>query len=182
MTTVSLSGGGGLDRKLSELAAKVSRPATLRVGFLEGSTYPDGTPVAQIAAIQNFGASHIPARPFFTNFIRRYRGTWGARLAKILEFTDWDAERALGIMGAEMEGQLKQQIRETNEPPLSEVTLMLRAMRRGRKGDRVTLAELAEAYRRVQAGDESGVSGTEAKPLVWTGTMLGAVSHEVTTS
>lgn len=52
---VALSGGDKLEAALLEIAKKVGEKAELRVGFLEGATYPDGTPVAKIAAIQEFG-------------------------------------------------------------------------------------------------------------------------------
>lgn len=51
------TGGDKLDRALKDLARKVSKPRTLNVGFLEGATYPDGTPVAYIAAIQEYGTT-----------------------------------------------------------------------------------------------------------------------------
>ena len=40
-------------------------PDELLVGFFESARYPDGTPVAQVAAINEFGAGAIPERPFF---------------------------------------------------------------------------------------------------------------------
>ncbi|MFT9399734.1 hypothetical protein [Acetobacter sp.] len=56
---------------LAVLAQKTTSPS-VKAGFLAGSQYPDGTPVASIAAVQEFGASirhgaHttlVPARPF----------------------------------------------------------------------------------------------------------------------
>lgn len=54
---VILKGGEKMKAALDEMARKLSSPATLKVGFLEGSTYPNGTPVAYVAAINEFGAT-----------------------------------------------------------------------------------------------------------------------------
>lgn len=65
MTEISLSGGDKLEQRLSEIAARIGRTGTVRVGFLEGATYPDGTSVAMVAALLNFGISNGKAWPFF---------------------------------------------------------------------------------------------------------------------
>ena len=78
----TLTGGGKLEGWLAGMARKLSRADTVRVGFLEGSTYPDGTPTALVAAVQNFGAPArgIPPRPFFSNMITKYGPGWGDQL------------------------------------------------------------------------------------------------------
>ncbi|MBS0959784.1 hypothetical protein [Acetobacter thailandicus] len=54
---------GGLERTLTDLKRKLGDKTHVNVGFLEGATYPDGTPVAYIAAIQEFGGkAEIPER------------------------------------------------------------------------------------------------------------------------
>lgn len=53
----TFTGGAALEAKLREIAQKVGKPNTVRVGFLEGATYPDGTPVALIAATNEFGGT-----------------------------------------------------------------------------------------------------------------------------
>ena len=57
MTSKVLSGGDALEAKLKQLAEKITKASTLEVGFKEGAVYPDskGTPVAMVAAIQEFG-------------------------------------------------------------------------------------------------------------------------------
>ena len=74
----TISGGQKLDAALREMASKVAVPATLRVGFLENAKYPDGTPVAMVAAIQDYGApgAGIPPRPFFRNMIADKQREW----------------------------------------------------------------------------------------------------------
>ncbi|MGF6633530.1 hypothetical protein [Paraburkholderia sp. MM6662-R1] len=55
MAGKAFSGGEKLEAYLRELAAKIAQPGTLEVGFMEDATYPDGTPVALIAAMNEFG-------------------------------------------------------------------------------------------------------------------------------
>jgi hypothetical protein len=58
----AFSGGAALEAKLREIAEKVGAPKTVRVGFLEDATYPDGTPVALIAATNEYGGTvTVPA-------------------------------------------------------------------------------------------------------------------------
>lgn len=53
----AFSGGAALEAKLREIAEKVGAPKTVRVGFLEDATYPDGTPVALVAATNEYGGT-----------------------------------------------------------------------------------------------------------------------------
>lgn len=179
MATISLSGGEELERKLSELSAKLSRGGTLRVGFLEDATYPDGTPVAMIAAIQNFGApaKGIPPRPFFSNFIEKNAPGWGGQLAGLLQANDYDVEKSLNQMGLGMVGQLQESLIATNAPPLSDVTLLLRE-RFANHAD-ITFADVQQAWQDLADGVRPTISGTGAKPLVWTGHMSNSIDFEV---
>lgn len=179
MATVNLKGGAKLEAALKRIADKLDRPGTLRVGFLEDAQYPDGTNVAMVAAINNFGAPRagIPPRPFFTNMVKAGRDAWGSDLGKIITAVDFDIDGALRLMGEHMVGQLQDSIRDTNAPELSPVTKMLRQM----YGDHVEItsyAQVAEARAKVESG-EQGASGTGAKPLIWTSHMLNSVGYEI---
>lgn len=174
MTEMTLSGGDDLERMLDRIARKISRSGMLRVGFLSSATYPDGTGVAAVAAINNFGAPEkgIPARPFFTNMIRENSGAWGDELAGLLEATNFDVSRALNMMGEHIAGQLRQSIVETVAPPNSPVTNLLK--QRFPMGG-YSFDDVLQAWDDVAAGE----SAPAGKPLVWTGTMLRAVDYEV---
>jgi hypothetical protein len=121
----TISGGDKLEAALRQMVEKVSNPATLRVGFLEGATYPDGKPVAMIAAIQEFGAPNagIPPRPFFRNMIKNKSDQWPEGVKNALIATNYDAEKALDIVGAAIAGQLRQSVIDTNDPPLKPATI-----------------------------------------------------------
>lgn len=120
-----MRGGENVTRVLERIADRVTRPATLRVGFLEGATYPDGKPVAMIAAIQEFGAprANIPARPFFRNMIAKKSKEWPRAVADLLVQNDYDVARTLDQAGFAIEGQLRQSIQQTNAPPLAQSTI-----------------------------------------------------------
>lgn len=121
----SIRGGEKLERYLAEMTAKLEHYGTLRVGFLEGATYVDGTPVALIAAIQNYGAplANIPARPFFSNMVDTKQKEWGPALAKLLQSTSYDTIAALNLMGEGIKGQLQQAIRDFVGVPLAPATI-----------------------------------------------------------
>jgi len=73
-----LTGGGKLEGFLAGIGRRLASGDAVKVGFLEGSTYPDGTPTALVAAIQNFGAPArgIPPRPFFSNMVTAKSPGW----------------------------------------------------------------------------------------------------------
>lgn len=176
MATINLSGGDKLERRLAALSQQVAKGGKLRVGFLEDATYPDGTSVAMVAATNNFGApgAGIPPRPFFNKFIADNSDEWGAQLARLLQGSNFDVEKSLNIMGMGMVGQLQTAIIETNEPPLSPVTLLLRE--RFPTGD-YEAGDVWAAFTDIAAGETP--SGGSSKPLVWSGVMLSSVDYEV---
>jgi hypothetical protein len=120
-----ISVGGGLERKLADLAQKLGRRATVRIGFLEGATYPDGKKVAMIAAIQEFGAPSkgIPPRPFFRNMVAAKKREWPPVLVAQLKANGGDLDKALAVLGDGIAGQLRQSIVDTNTPPLAAATI-----------------------------------------------------------
>lgn len=170
-----MKGGEKLERALAEIATQIKKPGTLRVGFLEGATYPSkptaslrasyakrkakgvqgaikgaagAKPVAMIAAIQEFGAPArgIPPRPFFRNMIAKKSKTWAKGIATQLKINNYNVKKTLMITGEVIAGQLRQSIIETNSPPLAASTI-------ARKGF--------------------------AKPLIDTSHMINSVNYEV---
>jgi hypothetical protein len=123
MTQISLSGGAKLEAKLDEIARNAGRPAKARIGFLEGATYPDGTSVAMVAALLNFGTSAGKAWPFFTNMIAEKGPGWGDKMAALLKAADYDAPKTMALMGQGIANQLRQSIRDTDSPPLAPATI-----------------------------------------------------------
>jgi hypothetical protein len=76
---MAIKGGDKFEKYMEEMRRKLASGASqVRVGFLSRARYPNGTPVAMIAAIQNWGAPRagIPPRPFFSNMIARKGPEW----------------------------------------------------------------------------------------------------------
>lgn len=176
MPAIQIKGGDKLDAYLKRAAKNVTKAATLKVGFPEGATYPDGTSVAMVAFLQNFGTGTIPPRPFFSNMVAQHGPEWPDKIAKLLVANNYDAEITLKIMGFEIAGELQDSIIETDAPALSQITLMLRKMF-GNHPEDITGKAVGEAAAKVAAGESTG--GVSDKPLVWTGQMLRSVDSEV---
>ena len=122
---MTILGADALKEKLEELSAKVGKAGVVRVGFLGGATYPDGTSVALIAAINEFGAPSRgqPPRPFFRNMITKESPNWPAAIEENLKSTDFNVEQTLNRMGEGIKGQLQQSIVDLTEPPLAPSTV-----------------------------------------------------------
>lgn len=174
-----VTGGQKLEIVLAKIGNATKNADFVRVGFLEGATYPDGTKVAMVAAIQEYGAprARIPPRPFFRNLIAKRSKEWGPAAAALLKQNNYDARLTLAMVGDGIAGQLRQSIVDTMSPALSPVTLMLRKMKAQTPGLKVTRKTVGEAARRVKAGESYG--GVSTKPLVETGHMLNSISFEV---
>lgn len=163
--TVNVKGGEKLAAKLAEIAARTTGNPHVRIGFLENSTYPDGQQVAYIAALNEFGVpkNNQPPRPFFRRMIAAKKDEWGPALGIQLVKQDYDAAKALDVIGSGIAGQLRQSIVDLVDPALSPVTIKLKS--RG-------------VVKKIIAG---GVTYGPEKPLVFTGFMLSRVDHEVVT-
>lgn len=120
-----IDGGDKLLAALAGISRSVRGGGTLKVGFLSNARYPNGTPVAMVAAIQNFGAPsrNIPPRPFFTNMIAKHSSEWPGEIRTQLKSTNYDVATTMNRMGTLIRGQLQQSIRDTNEPPLAPATV-----------------------------------------------------------
>lgn len=171
--------GDGLERL--RVALEGLAKAQVKVGFFPQSKYPDGTPVAYAATVQEFGSpkGKIPPRPFMRPTVEQRRQEWSALIAgaarqAIESGTPLDVVEVLGQTAS---GDIASTIREIQNPPLSPVTVLLRQWRRG--GVQVTRKTVALAARLIDAGMATVPGGTAAKPLVDSGVMFNAVSYEV---
>jgi len=97
----------------------------LRVGFLEGARYTDtGTPVALVAAVQEFGspANNIPPRPFFRTAIEQNKQKWADRIAELLPEME-SADAALNMAAEVIEDDVRMSIRDGGWAPNAPSTL-----------------------------------------------------------
>ncbi len=181
MASVTLSGGERLQKVLAEISSRASKEHKLSVGFMADAKYPDGTPVAMVAAIHNFGApaAGIPARPFFTRMVDTSKGEWGRKIGHLLRNQGFDSRRALAAMGEDIGGDLRESIINGNWQGLSEITLMLRTMRSGDQALRVTGKTVGQAAALIAAGKKHNRSKSGSAPLIDTGHMLNSVAYQV---
>lgn len=174
---MEIKGGEKLEQALTRIASNLGKGANLKVGFLEGATYPDGTPVAMAAALNNFGTRTAPPRPFFSNMVKDKSPGWPKALEENLKATGYKTSETMELMGVGIGGQLQDSIIQTSEPPLSPITVMLRGMKSNDQSLVVTGATVGEAARRVRDGKTN--YGASTKPLVESSHMLNSVDHEV---
>lgn len=147
-------GHAALLKAIKDLAQKQAR-----VGFFENSKYEDGTPVAYVATIQEFGyaGGGIPPRPFMRPTIAEQRNAWRQALAKGAKavmngrLTVQMMLEQFGMMAA---GDVKKTISAVTTPALKQSTLKARQRRKK-------------------------TPGVSTKPLVDTGFMLSQVSSDV---
>lgn len=125
--------------------------ARVLVGWDETSHYPDGTPVAYVAAIQEFGSpkNNIPQRSFMRTSMEEKRAEWIDLLqrgANRVMSGQFGADQMLGGFGMKAAGDVREKIASIESPPLKDATVK-------RKGN--------------------------AKPLVDTGLMLATLTSKV---
>lgn len=93
----------------------------LRVGIMGGKTYPDGTPVAQVGYVNEYGTDVIPTRPFFRSAIANERSVLPQMAASLL--SKHDPETALRLVGEHMVGALSDSVQTWSEPPNAKSTI-----------------------------------------------------------
>lgn len=115
--TVEVKGGLKFGIALDAIAQKITKGGALKVGFLAGATYPDGTAVAQVAFWNEFGTVRAPSRPFFRTTIAKESPEWGDKLAKAVVYYNYDGAAALRALGQSMRDDLEASIIRWSTPP-----------------------------------------------------------------
>lgn len=141
-----------LTQALGELARKQAR-----VGFFDTAHYPDGTPVAYVATIHEFGHGAIPPRPFMRPTVEAQRAAWRETLrkgAKAVLNGRLDVHEMLQQFGMQSAGDVRQTLAAVTDPPLKQSTLDARQSRKA-------------------------TPGVSDKPLVDTGLLIQSISSDV---
>lgn len=155
-----------------------------RVGWFPSAKYENGTPVAYVAAIQEFGHGPIPPRPFFRPTIMAEENNWrqyaaqGARAVLKGAATAHDVMDGLGERAQE---DVKETINQITAPPLSPITLELRAMKHKNPGLKITGTLVGEVARKVRQPGYQLASGTPDKPLIDSKLMITTLTHTTET-
>jgi hypothetical protein len=149
----------GPGAKALAVAVKGLNGAQAKVGWFPSAKYEDGTPVALVAVVQEFGSptKGIPPRPFMRTTAAEKKAEW-SRDAHVLSKADVNGQLQPGAvldgLAQKAEGDVRQTISKVLSPPLSERTIQARK-RRHSKGK------------------------ASSKPLVDTGIMLNTLTSQV---
>lgn len=121
----TINSANRLADKLLKIVKSTEGQPRVSVGFLRGATYPDGTPVALVASVQEFGspANNIPPRPFFRLMVAEKSKDWPEAVRLNLKATDYDAHTTLDRMGQGIKAQLQTSIQTLTDPPLAPATV-----------------------------------------------------------
>lgn len=133
-----------------------------KVGWFPSAKYEDGTPVAYVAAIQEFGspANNIPPRSFMRTTIAEKEQGWAQiaeNEAKKIVNGKQTTENAVTILVLKAAGDVRKKISTIYTPKLKESTI--------------------EARKRKRADKKT--TGSLTKPLVDTGYLLGTLDTSV---
>jgi hypothetical protein len=165
-----MAGSVTRDRKNADILKKAMADIErhcVKIGFFENSKYEDGTPVAYIAAIQEFGyeAGGIPSRSFMRTTQKENTKRWTDMAFKAFVACGKgriSAEDAYDRLGMDAQKAVFKKIKSIKLPELADGTIAAR--------------------KRAKANGGKGATAAITKPLIDTGTMLAAVSYEVATS
>jgi len=168
--------------RLKERLESVSKQVAgreVKVGWPQGKQYPDGTPVAYVAAIENFGSPEqgIPPRPIIKPTIAENKERWGKVADGMVgqmvrgQVSGGDVLDTLGRVAAM---DLQAFVGQITEPELSPITVLLRKWRK--QGRTVTGKTVGEAARAIADGVDPG---TDNKPLNDTGYLIASITHGV---
>lgn len=157
----TVKGGDKLRKKIRDI---VGTRITLKVGFLENATYPDGMNVPTVGYLNEYGG-HNPPRPFMKRTVDEQGDKWTEGVRKNLKkmgVTRQNLKKTFDILGQVAVGDIKNTI-STWEPdnprPNAPATIQAKARR---------------------ARDGKGLVGIDPnKVLVDSGRMIAALDYEV---
>lgn len=164
-----------LSLKLKELEG-----VQAKTGWFPAAKYEDGTPVAYAAALNELGHGNTPARPTMRPTAIAKKEEWskiaaeGARQIVKGNATAFDVMDSLGLRA---EVDVASAIAHLSSPPLSPVTIEIRAMKKKNPDLKITGATVGIAAQRVKQPGYQTPSGVSTKPLNDTGTMFNTLTH-----
>lgn len=153
-------------KKFEHLVQTIDRAAASKkigkVGWVEGSKYPNGTSVASVARTQEYGdpSKRIPPRPMLQPTAEKNQNAWSnlvKNLTNEVVKNNGDFENVLEGLVQRAAGDVRKTISKLTEPPLRPSTIAARLKKRKNKTLR----------------------GKLDKPLVDTGVLLNTVTGVV---
>ena len=113
--------GQGLANYLKKLAPE-STGAHVKVGVLENSKYPDGTPVPLVAFWNEYGTRTAPPRPFFRDTIEQNKKNWSEKVVSDAK-KGLNVTQILGSVGLLMQTNIQTAIMTFTDPPNADSTV-----------------------------------------------------------
>ena len=172
-----------IEAKLGNLSKEL-RGKVVNVGIPSDAQYEDGTSLAYVATIQEFGAPAvgIPPRPFFVPTIKNNRDRWVKELAahvKQINGGQITADDALAAVGEAAVADFKAAVIKIDSPALSPITVVLREWKKGGtpNGKPITGATVGLAAKMLKEGTIQ--PGSDNKPLNSSGTLLAGFVSKV---
>lgn len=165
MPTVQFKGIRGGDKLRERLQKLASMHVTAKVGFLDRATYPDGTSVAYVAYVNEYGRGN-PPRPFLKQTENRCHKKWTKGIIHALiasgSVNQANMKKAYEMAAQVAVGDVKKAIKSwpSTEPVPNSPATIRRKAKRGRSG------------RNLAPIDPGQV-------LIDTGRMIAAVGYEV---
>lgn len=149
--------------------AKVFDGAVAKVGIPAGKQYPDGTSIAYVGTIHEFGAPEqgIPQRSFLRATRTKKRAEWAKNLAdgaKAVSRGNISLDGMLEAVGSVAASDVVQTIADRIPPPLKPATIAAR-VRRAKKTN--------------PSFGSKGIPATLTQPLNDTGTLIAHITHGV---
>lgn len=189
------------ERGRIEQALKDIQRTQSRVGWFESAKYEDGTPVAYVATIQEFGypAGGIPPRATFRPTIIEQQQAWRTLIGQAVRgMIDGkrSAYQVMELLGLQAAGDVRKAISQLTAPPLALLTLMARKARADHNktakkkynqslkygpqkpiaGFKMSGKMLGQLSKQMDKGPPD-VSGVSQKPLVDTRVLINTLTH-----
>lgn len=165
-----------LNAGLKTLDSKV-----VKIGWFESAQYENGTPVAYAAGLAELGHGATPPRPFMRTTALAKVSDWfdiAARGADAVLEGNASVAQVLGILGLQIQEDIKETIANIYSPPLSSVTLMARKYRE--EGRKVAGKQIGRFARKVKENDYTANDlSTNTKPLIETKKMIRTLTNIV---
>ncbi|MFY1028172.1 hypothetical protein ACE4RU_10805 [Actinobacillus seminis] len=138
---------------------KDAKNKAVRVGIID-KQYDDGTSVAYVGAIHEYGASgkNIPPRPFIRPTVADKKTTW-AKTGKAVLAKGGAIEDMFEAIGLQASAHIRETIANIDNPKLADATIAAR--------------------KRKYKSKKSKATKDPEKPLVDSGYLLNSISYEV---
>lgn len=119
MTCKLIKGGNGLKDFKKKLGVKAPK---VTAGFYQGALYDDGTPIAQVAFINEFGGDNIPPRPFMRRTLKENQKKWKKIVGEKIE-DNFDIVASAKYVANIIKGDIQEMITELKTPPNAPSTI-----------------------------------------------------------